>query len=352
MVAFSVMAGWSCQIADFGLADRHRFGGVQQAQYFSTGTYTEIGDWRHYALAVPMYTHFTSPIRRYPDVIVHRLLARLLAQDPRAATQAYCPNHIGTLEHDKAEGASFHGSKPWWGRPQRLAWTKAAPLVSRFLACLCGVAWHSSLGNPLPSKPVVHGEYREDSGLQGRSRLSIQQSMSACICHKHVCACAGKLQQRQAAAAAVLEEVAAEGEDAEVVDCEPAAGPTDLASPGDPAALGSLAGMAHAVGDQKTAEATEQDMQLGASVEDGDGTNSLAAAETGDLQILADGGDVSVPDASVTVAVADRRPTTETPSGTGAVLLIDSCPPGTAAAGRPSPQGGTHKVLSCRISSL
>ena len=96
-----------------GLADRDRFGGLQQAQYFSTGTYMEIGDWRHYALAVPMYTHFTSPIRRYPDVIVHRLLARLLAQDPRAATQAFCPNPIGTLEHDKAEGVCFNGSKPW-----------------------------------------------------------------------------------------------------------------------------------------------------------------------------------------------------------------------------------------------
>lgn len=30
--------------------------------------------WKHYALAIPYYTHFTSPIRRYADVMVHRFL--------------------------------------------------------------------------------------------------------------------------------------------------------------------------------------------------------------------------------------------------------------------------------------
>lgn len=51
----------------------------------------------HYGLAFPFYTHFTSPIRRYPDVMVHRLLQHYLDGGKSA-------------EAEKLEGKCRHSS--------------------------------------------------------------------------------------------------------------------------------------------------------------------------------------------------------------------------------------------------
>ncbi|KAJ2882630.1 hypothetical protein H4R27_003315, partial [Coemansia aciculifera] len=52
---------------------------MQRAAYFSTHSIADKAGYRHYALNVPLYTHFTSPIRRYADIIVHRTLEASLA---------------------------------------------------------------------------------------------------------------------------------------------------------------------------------------------------------------------------------------------------------------------------------
>lgn len=77
----------------------------------------------HFALAAPAYTHFTSPIRRYPDLVVHRVLARRI-DDAN-------PLFDDTLLHELGNDTSFTERRAAEAERELIEWKKVKFMEDR-----------------------------------------------------------------------------------------------------------------------------------------------------------------------------------------------------------------------------
>ena len=132
------------------VVDQSLFQLMQRASYTATNT-------GHFGLDLDAYAHFTSPIRRYPDLVAHRQLKALMRNEP-------WPHAAEDME----ALAGHCGDRAWAAK--RLEWEAVDQAFALHLTTTETTAWPARVVSL--RTPFVHLDLNDDGALHGRLHLS------------------------------------------------------------------------------------------------------------------------------------------------------------------------------------